>query len=73
MRKFKFNIDEPIEIELYSGGMQYAKYTVRLKTIELKKGKYDKIIFEEIPAIVKVEFMNKDKYYGSNRIEAKSR
>jgi len=60
MRKFKFNTDEPIEIELYKNGFQYAKYKARLKAIKVKRGEYDQIIFEEVPPIVKVEFMNND-------------
>jgi len=48
MRKFKFNIDEPIEIQLYNGGMLFGQYKARLKTIQLEKGKKDLIIFEQI-------------------------
>ena len=51
MRKFKFNIDEPIELELYNGGLLFAQYKAKLKTIKAEKGKLDRIIFEEIPTI----------------------
>jgi hypothetical protein len=53
MRSFKFNIDEPIIMELYNGGLQYAKYKAILKTIRCEKGKKDIIIFEEVPIINK--------------------
>jgi hypothetical protein len=51
MRTFKFNIDEPIIMELYNGGLKYAKYKAILKTIKCEKGKRDRIIFEEVPII----------------------
>ena len=41
----------PIELELYNGGLLFAKYKARLKTIKAEKGKLDRIIFEEVPII----------------------
>ena len=53
MRKFKFNTGEIIEIEIYNGGLLYAKYKVTLKTIEVERNKLDKIVFEEVQIINK--------------------